>query len=63
MHIAVNLNVSQLDILLSNYTKSLTENGMQSYLEKLKIKFLNSTVNLEDPYFIDSSKWSEDLTL
>ena len=55
MHIAVNLKLSQPDILLSNYAKSLSESDKQCYVEELKIRFPKGTVNLEDPYFIESS--------
>ena len=59
MPIVVNLRFSKLDILF----QVLSESDKQCYAEKLKIKSPNDSVNLDDPYFINSNKWFEDLTL
>ena len=62
MPFAVNLRVSQPEILIPSYGKSLSESDKERYVEKLKTKSSSGTVNL-DPHFIDPSKCSENLTL
>ena len=53
MHTVMNLRVSEADILISNYAKSLSESDKQRYVEKLKNTI--SQWNLEDPCFTKSS--------
>lgn len=50
--------------MLSDYVKSLSDSDQLRYAEKLTLKSRNGSVTvLADPYLIEPSEWSEDLSL